>query len=157
MKTLILLIVSLHLILPSQAQRIEQQGFSSTAALTEQKKEGQPYIVRQRIHKLIPGAGINRTRSTPDNNIHFFTSPNPFNDLLKLSVVSTTEGSFDLLIYDAIGKLVFSKKEAQRNKGETSLEFNLNHLPQGIYFIRIFLKSSDTVNYSFQSKKIIKI
>ncbi len=157
MKTTLLLFLAFHLVLILKAQRIEKQGFSSAASLTEHKKEGQPYIVRQRIHKLIPGAGLNRAESITENNINFFTSPNPFGDLLKLSIISTTEGSLDLSIYDAIGKAVYNTKEELRNKGETTLELNLDRLEQGIYYIRILIKSSDTVNYSFQSKKIIKI
>lgn len=76
--------------------------------------------------------------------------PNPFRDKFEIifSVNKTINVLFEL--FDAKGDLVLNKYIKQINKGKNSINFNLENLENGIYFIRMSSEGK------MKTKKIIK-
>ena len=61
-------------------------------------------------------------------------SPNPTNGILQINHQSLNENA-EITLFDSEGKLVFREKNMDAANGITTL--NLNHLPAGIYFLKM--------------------
>jgi hypothetical protein len=62
--------------------------------------------------------------------------PNPLVDNLNLRLRLNTEASVDFIFYDFYGIKVFEAQE-QLNKGNNTLIYNLGHLNQGLYILKV--------------------
>ena len=72
--------------------------------------------------------GINQNKKETIN-----ISPNPANNFLNISVPQfNAENSYNMSIYNMVGKQIFSSKLS-----ESKTKIDLNSLPSGIYFVKI--------------------
>jgi len=65
-----------------------------------------------------------------------FVSPNPAQSFVNVNMTSTVKENVQLMIYDALGKNVFSQN-ASLISGNNSIKINVNKLPVGNYFIKV--------------------
>ncbi|MGI9580227.1 reprolysin-like metallopeptidase [Chryseobacterium sp. RRHN12] len=77
--------------------------------------------------------------SLPENKVKIY--PNPGKQVLNISLSNPHE-AFDITVYDASGRLIFSKKNNRPDHHKASV-FNLAHLAQGIYMLSIRSESMD--------------
>jgi dienelactone hydrolase len=78
-----------------------------------------------------------QTLTDEKNAVDFSVIPNPNKGLFTLELESLNGSSPLISIYNTLGSIVEERKiETIENETE-QLSFNLNHLPSGIYFIRI--------------------
>ena len=75
----------------------------------------------------------------PAARVHFSNYPNPF-DLETTFSFSNPNGSAVLEIINVQGQMVYSEKIPT---GTTSIKWNTNGLPDGIYFARLLINNSD--------------
>jgi Secretion system C-terminal sorting domain len=59
-------------------------------------------------------------------------SPNPFFDKIKITGIEEKNKGSELLIFDMLGKLIFSEKIM-----DSEMEIDMQHLPKGIYIFKI--------------------
>ncbi|MDR0795468.1 MAG: T9SS type A sorting domain-containing protein [Tannerella sp.] len=72
----------------------------------------------------------NNTVNNTNNTVKLY--PNPVKDRIVISGETGNAIEATIILYDAMGKIVFEKK------GHIPCELNIGHLAPGIYFIRIF-------------------
>ena len=70
------------------------------------------------------------------NELLFNVSPNPARNEVVLNTNIAQEGDYMFTMTDAIGKLVFSKKETYK-KGANNETLNISNFPKGLYIIRL--------------------
>ncbi len=63
--------------------------------------------------------------------------PNPFIDEMSVSFNLPLEGTFNIQVFDAIGKLVFEQMETEGLKGYNKIRLFTPNLNKGIYFIKV--------------------
>ncbi|MBL7910836.1 MAG: T9SS type A sorting domain-containing protein [Bacteroidia bacterium] len=97
-------------------------------------KSGFEYIGQDKINKMIGS----------QKAYNFSIVPNPSNGSFTLK--SFTDNMKDVYIYDAMGKIVFAKKDVQ----EQDIRIDISNLPNGLYNIKFVSEGSS------YSKKIIK-
>jgi hypothetical protein len=66
-------------------------------------------------------------------SLDFSAYPNPFSEKVTIRYQVSATNSVRLVIYDVSGKQVFSRTDQIQQKGEHSLEFDANHMPDGMY------------------------
>ncbi|MBT3206847.1 MAG: T9SS type A sorting domain-containing protein [Bacteroidetes bacterium] len=74
----------------------------------------------------------------PENNILFPVSPNPANDLVRLSFYLCEEGFVDISICDIQGSVVSNLISKDLEKGYYSYTNQINNLNSGYYIIKYF-------------------
>jgi len=84
------------------------------------------------------------------NSIDFSILPNPCSDNVQINFNLQTEAQVNIQIYNLIGEEEGFQVNKTFTPGAHSIQSNLGHLPEGLYFIR-FKAGSETI-----TKKIIK-
>jgi PKD repeat protein len=77
-------------------------------------------------------------------------SPNPANDMVKISLPLLKSARVSINILDVLGRGVVNVQHSELQAGQNSFEANLSNLTNGIYFIKLNLN-----NYSLSKKLII--
>ncbi len=75
-------------------------------------------------------------------NISIF--PNPANSNATLSVVLKEAKSFDVMLLDISGKLIFNEIVSNTNIGENRVNIPVNEIENGIYFVRIQFENNQS-------------
>jgi hypothetical protein len=81
----------------------------------------------------------------------FIIYPNPARNSFEVIVKDNNSGILELMLYDINGKLV-SSVSTQKTSGDFSYRFNVPELPQGLYFLRLFLNHE-----YYSSKRVVLI
>ncbi len=76
--------------------------------------------------------------------------PNPFTDLINVSIYIEHSGMANIQIYDNRGKLIKTLKNGYFSEGEYNLPFILDNLSSGIYFCKL------TTAYGTSVQRILK-
>ncbi|MBK7691977.1 MAG: T9SS type A sorting domain-containing protein [Bacteroidetes bacterium] len=71
-------------------------------------------------------------------------SPAPAKDYLRVSTNEVLKMAVQFEIQDPNGKLVKSKK-AKKTKGNFDVEIDISDLPDGIYFLKIYVENTEYV------------
>jgi hypothetical protein len=82
-------------------------------------------------------------------NKNMLVFPNPFNTQIIFTSYFETETSVELVLMDALGKIILTARE-ENVKGEYRKEIPTANLAQGIYFVRI---KAGTENFT---KKLVR-
>jgi hypothetical protein len=69
-------------------------------------------------------------------NLGFGLYPNPANDQVIVDVPMEQEGNVSVSIIDPSGKIALSQQKTLV-KGESQFTFQLNALPNGVYFVQV--------------------
>ena len=77
------------------------------------------------------------------------TQPNPFNTELTVVLNSALEGNATVELVDMLGKVI-AVKSVNTEKNNSSVQFDTNHINNGIYFVRI------NQNGSITTSKVVK-
>lgn len=89
---------------------------------------------------------------TPESQSVFgVVYPNPFSNQINYQFSLEQDTKLEVFIYDASGKLVAEIINSEAKKGLNELQFFLDPLAEGIYFIRIFTDGKELL-----SERIIK-
>lgn len=70
--------------------------------------------------------------------------PNPANQDATLNVVLTDSKSFDVMMLDITGKLVFNQNISNTNIGENRVNIPVSEIENGIYFVRILFENNQS-------------
>jgi hypothetical protein len=62
--------------------------------------------------------------------------PNPARDEINLRFVATKAGAYDVVLYNATGKVILNQK-ATFNEGENTASFDVVSLPRGLYVVKV--------------------
>ncbi|WP_066757278.1 zinc-dependent metalloprotease [Crocinitomix algicola] len=76
--------------------------------------------------------------------------PNPGSDIVNLALTATAYQNLQVEVLNTLGQPVFTIYEGEINTGSYNFDFNVSHLPGGMYYIRI----KDNSGYTL--KKFIK-
>jgi hypothetical protein len=87
-----------------------------------------PYL---RVYYSCSSIGIEESSPL---NIACNISPNPFSDILHISLPGKTSGTYDMIIYDVTGKVVDRKLKLQEEN-----QYSFAHLNSGIYIYKILM------------------
>ena len=90
--------------------------------------------------------GIEKNELINDVNIY----PNPTNDIITVDFNLTEPLDANLIIYDAIGKIVANRIINKKTTGNQSAIIDLSHLSNGLYLVNL------TIGSQVISKRIIK-
>jgi hypothetical protein len=85
------------------------------------------------------------------NSIAFVLSPAPAKDYLRVSTNEVLKMAVQFEIQDPNGKLVKSKK-AKKAKGNFDVELDISDLPNGIYFLKIYVENTEYVQRFVKEK-----
>jgi hypothetical protein len=97
-----------------------------------------PIIPQSTYSYLIsPGSDIENTPLKEKNNKSIMVYPNPSNSSTTIEWKSNLENSFTINILDISGKILFTKSIYSNNTGTYKELINLNHLPDGVYIIKV--------------------
>ncbi len=81
----------------------------------------------------------------PDlNNIAFVLSPAPAKDYLRVSTYEVLKMTVNFDIQDPNGKVVKSER-AKKTKGNFDVELDISDLPDGVYFLKIYVENTEYV------------
>ncbi len=147
--------IALFNIFVGYSQRIEQQGFSTSINLITEKPEGKPYLVRQRVKKLM--SKTIPTNAPTKEYLKLFIYPNPFNESLRIINLNKEEGILEVYIYNSQGVHVFNKLNINQTYGENFTDLVLESFSPGLYYIHILFKNKSDVNFQYKSEKILKL
>jgi hypothetical protein len=144
---------------------------ASASKWSSQKTTGNNYTLRnlksQQNYQVRVTAVCNSVKGTPSpitsftmgtnalvySNKNYTVSPNPTNGLIKLQIDSDSEGSVDISVMDATGKVIIVKPRINVYEGTQINEIDLSGLANGFYFIRI----SDFDNNNVEVKKVLLV
>ncbi len=101
-------------------------------------------VVVDTINLNVQTAGID-AQDSPSSEVSIF--PNPAKDVVYLNFSIVRDGSYNVIMIDAIGQLV-RQKEMQLFKGENRKEINLNSLSKGMYQIQIRDEEGELIKIS---------
>lgn len=101
--------------------------------------------ITQYTHELTPNyytasKGFNLTRESPIEEIELLQRfivdayPNPFNPSVNLALALPESGAVQIVIYDALGKMVHSINTEQLGSGINTLTWSPQNLASGTYF-----------------------
>lgn len=90
--------------------------------------------------------GIKKSESA-NTGLNIF--PNPNNGLFNLNFKGSTSGITNIQVYDVIGKMVY-EKNVEANKDSMAKEINLDHISNGVYFVKV-----NTTGNNFTQKIIV--
>ncbi|HHS95586.1 MAG TPA: T9SS type A sorting domain-containing protein, partial [Phaeodactylibacter sp.] len=76
----------------------------------------------------------------PEKIIQIAISPNPTSDQINISIVGPPQEHFDMLLYDAFGRLLRKKVIAFHN-GLLNVNMDLSALPRGLYLVSFIRKN----------------
>mgnify|MGYP000434844592 CR=1 FL=1 len=78
-------------------------------------------------------------------------SPNPMGDLMHLDIITPSKGDLRISNFNAIGQNLGSLQQGQLDKGFHQYKFDMSHLAQGVYLLRIqFNEESRVIKYTKQ-------
>ena len=77
-------------------------------------------------------------------------APNPVSSQTKLTIESEKQNDLTLTLYDAIGREIKPNMNWSVSSGLNEIDIDLNHLPQGVYFLQI------TDGKAINTQRIIK-
>jgi Secretion system C-terminal sorting domain len=80
------------------------------------------------------------------NNLAISTYPNPFLNSVIIDIPNNTD-DLDLVVFDALGKIVLTEKYS----GNSPIEYDLRFLSSGMYVLQLYFNDGTT-----QSKKLQK-
>ncbi len=83
---------------------------------------------------VTPSTSLQAASQAPIKVYALSASPNPFNDILELRIVSLEEHEGNILIYNNLGKLAQSEKRLI-NKGINRLNVDCSNFTEGVYFV----------------------
>ena len=86
-----------------------------------------------------------------NNGFSFDVYPNPSNSLLNISFYNTENQRINISIYDGYGRKVRIIGNKTYQPGKYNIEWNVESLPNGIYFIRM------ETNSFVGNKKVVKV
>lgn len=78
--------------------------------------------------------GIRITNIGKIGSLHIF--PNPVKDMVRISFTDMGQGLLELSVINLNG-MVLLKRSIEKGAGDHDLEFDLGHLPQGVYLVRV--------------------
>ncbi|OUR92698.1 hypothetical protein A9Q87_06585 [Flavobacteriales bacterium 34_180_T64] len=116
-----------------QTLKIEDYLQGGWQEYDENISDHRPVAMRLLIN---PGLSISDVTSTV---AHFYNYPNPFKTETTFSF-KTAIGDQELKIYNLLGQLVYSKKIPN---GESSVIWNAERIPHGIYIAKLLLDNND--------------
>ncbi len=85
------------------------------------------------------------------NNIVFVLSPNPAKDYIRVSAYEVIKKEIIFEIIDPDGKVVKSEK-TKKTKGSFEVEIDISELPNGVYFLKIYVENTDYVQRFVKEK-----
>ena len=101
------------------------------------------FFLRERPEKIIEA--LNNFVSVDEFLAYVFSCyPNPFSDEIHIDMEAENFGANEVIIYDLLGKMVFSKKIVAENSNEITLN---PELPAGVYVLKVGSHSQRIVRY----------
>ncbi len=82
-----------------------------------------------------------------DNPLSLVVYPNPFQDMLSISLDGVVQGPLDLSLYNLQGRLVYSERSYARE----NIVIRTDHLASGVYFLQL------RTGHSIKSMKLVKM
>jgi hypothetical protein len=70
--------------------------------------------------------------------------PNPFSDMLNISISQADLRQVDFSVYNILGQIVYNKQGINLNKTHSEI-LDLRYLPNGIYFVQVALAGERVV------------
>lgn len=64
-------------------------------------------------------------------------APNPTGDFIHIKIITPAKGSLFIRNYDGVGQYLGALKQEQLEEGFHQYRFDVSHLPQGVYLLRI--------------------
>ena len=95
-----------------------------------------PYEITYYSITILPASAYGIEEQGSNDNIRMKVFPNPFTGLFLLDYYTEESGSYECLIYDAMGRLLQSEIIVSA-KGQNSRSINGSNLEPGIYFCRL--------------------
>lgn len=95
---------------------------------------------------VISTVGIDQTGNEKDFSIF----PNPANDIINLQMNSKMKGIVSIVIYNALGNLVYSEtNNIDKKYNSKNIDICIGNLPTGIYFLKL-INNEKQFNKSFE-------
>jgi hypothetical protein len=125
------------------------QGCTQAANISTPQPRTQKVPKASAASKVVAGKKINITK--PEQIVTAY--PNPFHQYFTLSFSADENDKIDVMIFDLSGKAVYQNEFAGAVSGSNNVRIETNqNLTPGIYFVKIFNRSSQT----FKTIKLIK-
>lgn len=124
-------------------------SFSSTSDWGTSKAE----VLREILYWFAPELRMDwEAPSLPITHLLEPAYPNPFNGIVRIDYQLAQETPFRLLITDALGREVEVVKAGMGKWGRHSVLWRANHLPSGVYWVRLEVPDTPT-----QARKLVLI
>lgn len=110
-------------------------GFNIDVKLPGDLEPGSQYF----LHVEEPGfdnCAVVSTYETFEAQFSLQNQPNPFGDFTQIVINAQTQGNFQFVVTDLLGKVVH-RQPVEIFEGENQVEFNASHLPEGLYIYAI--------------------
>lgn len=118
-----------------------------------QKPESKPVPVPIPAPKpqAIPASDALQLAEPEQNNLSFILSPTPAKSYLLINCYEEIKSEVTLDIQDLNGKVVLSEKVSKKN-GNFEVKMDISSLPDGVYFIKIYVENTDYVQRFVKEK-----
>lgn len=120
---------------------------NSTISFTEDKLQYIAYFwgfkdaTLASMQEIIINTTINVGHATVENPLFITMYPNPSNGIVKIKLNNISNDTYNLHIYNYLGKLVYIKD----GLNSELINLDLKHLSKGVYFVELANKSERTI------------
>lgn len=139
-----------------QKQRMQAtiaEGGPREELITGEIKCGRPPATSDHIEYLIPGASITSSELTATENAgpQLALYPNPATERITLSIDLAQETGAEVVIYDILGRVVFTKQWGEPEARNVQTEVNVSSWKAGTYYLYM-----TTTSYHFTEKLVVQ-
>ncbi len=134
---------------PDIEPELESEPFRTAPPAQNPKPEPEP--IPTPTPQPIPASEAQPLTELKQNNLAFILSPTPAKEYLFINCYEEIKTEVTLDIQDLNGKLVFSEK-VSKMKGNFEAKMDISTLPDGVYFVKIYVENTDYVQRFVKGK-----
>jgi hypothetical protein len=136
---------------PDTEPALEPEPLRTAEPIQKPEPKPAPVPIPAPKPQAIPASDALQLAELEQNNLSFILSPTPAKAYLLINCYEEIKSEVTLDIQDLNGKVVLSEKVSKKN-GNFEVKMDISSLPDGVYFIKIYVENTDYVQ-RFVKKK----
>jgi hypothetical protein len=136
---------------PDTEPALEPEPLRTAEPIQKPEPKPVPVPIPAPKPQAIPATDAQQLAELEQNNLSFILSPTPAKAYLLINCYEEIKSEVTLDIQDLNGKVVLSEKVSKKN-GNFEVKMDISSLPDGVYFIKIYVENTDYVQRFVKEK-----
>jgi outer membrane biosynthesis protein TonB len=136
---------------PDTEPALEPEPLRTAEPIQKPEPKPVPVPIPAPKPQAIPASDAQQLAELEQNNLSFILSPTPAKSYLLINCYEEIKSEVTLDIQDLNGKVVLSEKVSKKN-GNFEVKMDISSLPDGVYFIKIYVENTDYVQRFVKEK-----